>query len=414
MKKRLFTGILCSGLLLSTVNTALATTHTLVQQEIQQETLSTTPASEFAFSNGTITSFVGSSTHVVVPSTINGQPVVRIGAGAFIDRQIQSLTLPSTVTTIEEWAIKGCTEMTKLDLGGNVTTIGEAAFLNSASLTEVVLPSTLTSLGKGAFGTCNALTSIRFDGENPYYTIEDNVIYNKDKTILLQYVGGRDSSHLTVPSTVEQIVKYAFNGIYSLESIHFPKSLQTIETDAFDYFDYLGKVQYEGSTSDWSKVSHGFSSAHPVMRATWTYNVPIIEMTKTARPSTAKVMVNGKTVNFGAYEIDGFNYFKLTDLSYALSGTSKQFQVTWDSSSSCINMKINSPHLVLGTELQGNSGKTEVAERFLSTVLKNSAPVNTVVYTIQGSSYFQLDALKEELGLQVGWDGNTSTITITA
>ncbi len=42
---------------------------------------------------------------------------------------------------------------------------------------------------------------------------------------------------------------------------------------------------------------------------------PSVDMNnKTALLSAAKVMVNGAFVNFGAYESDSFNYFKLTDI----------------------------------------------------------------------------------------------------
>lgn len=135
---------------------------------------------------------------------------------------------------------------------------------------------------------------------------------------------------------------------------------------------------------------------------------------KVAEPSTARVMVNGESVPFSAYLIDGFNYFKLTDVSYALSGTSRQFQVTWDADIGAINMITERPHLVLGTEMQGNSGQEETALRFFSPVYKNGEEMVVTVYTIDGSSYFKLDSLMVALDLNVGWDGETGTITITA
>lgn len=139
-----------------------------------------------------------------------------------------------------------------------------------------------------------------------------------------------------------------------------------------------------------------------------------VSLAASASPSTAKVMVNGQVVPFGAYEIQGFNYFKLTDMSYALTGTKNQFQVTWDGARSAINMVSNEPHLVLGTELQGNSGKAENAELLGATVYQDGKAVDCVVYSINGSSYFQLDTLKGILDLNVGWNGTTSTITISA
>lgn len=135
---------------------------------------------------------------------------------------------------------------------------------------------------------------------------------------------------------------------------------------------------------------------------------------KVAEPSSAKVMVNGEVVPFAAYTIEGFNYFRLTDVSYALSGTSRQFEVTWDDTVGAINMLTERPHLVLGTELLGNSGQEETALRFFAPVYKDGEEMVVTVYTIDGASYFKLDSLMVALDLNVGWDGETGTITITA
>lgn len=146
----------------------------------------------------------------------------------------------------------------------------------------------------------------------------------------------------------------------------------------------------------------------------WEYLPDNDPSPKTAEPSTARVMVNGEEVPFAAYTIEGFNYFKLTDVSYALTGTSRQFEVTWDETVGAINMVTERPHLVLGTELQGNSGQAETALRFFSPVYKNGEEMVVTVYTISGSSYFKLDSLMVALDLNVGWNGETGTITIDA
>jgi hypothetical protein len=48
--------------------------------------------------------------------------------------------------------------------------------------------------------------------------------------------------------------------------------------------------------------------------------------------------VNGQSVAFNAYNIDGNNYFKLRDLAYALNGTEKQFEVGWDGAANAISL----------------------------------------------------------------------------
>jgi hypothetical protein len=61
-----------------------------------------------------------------------------------------------------------------------------------------------------------------------------------------------------------------------------------------------------------------------------------VNLDKTAKPTTANVLVNGIAVKFEAYNIGGNNYFKLRDLAMALSGTGKQFDVSWDAAENAI------------------------------------------------------------------------------
>ena len=50
----------------------------------------------------------------------------------------------------------------------------------------------------------------------------------------------------------------------------------------------------------------------------------------TAAPTASAVIVDGRSITFDAYNIAGYNYFKLRDLALQLNGTPKQFAVGWD------------------------------------------------------------------------------------
>jgi len=52
-------------------------------------------------------------------------------------------------------------------------------------------------------------------------------------------------------------------------------------------------------------------------------------------------LVNGKIVEFEAYNINGYNYFKLRDLAQAVNNTEKNFEVTWDAANNAINLISN-------------------------------------------------------------------------
>lgn len=131
-----------------------------------------------------------------------------------------------------------------------------------------------------------------------------------------------------------------------------------------------------------------------------------------ATPATSRVQINGKTINFGAYEINGFNYYKLTDLAYALTGTNDQFMVTWQASKSAVNLLVGQPHVYTGTELRGNSGKTEYPYPNYTPIYQNDQEIWATCYVINGESFVKLDDLRMALDLNVSWNHMTSTISI--
>ncbi|MDE6383925.1 MAG: leucine-rich repeat domain-containing protein [Paramuribaculum sp.] len=63
--------------------------------------------------------------------------------------------IPSSVTTISDWAFYGCSSQISVTIPESVTTIGDWAFYGSSGLTEVTLGNGLTSIGVFAFRGCS-------------------------------------------------------------------------------------------------------------------------------------------------------------------------------------------------------------------------------------------------------------------
>lgn len=133
----------------------------------------------------------------------------------------------------------------------------------------------------------------------------------------------------------------------------------------------------------------------------------------TAIPTSASVIVNGSAVSFQAYNIDGNNYFKLRDLAKALNGTEKQFEVGWDGSNNAIALSAGKAYTPVGGELTptGNTSSLTVAISS-ATVYLDGRKVSFTAYNINSYNYFKLRDVASALNFSVGWDENTSTITI--
>ncbi|MBR3863451.1 MAG: leucine-rich repeat protein [Clostridia bacterium] len=73
---------------------------------------------------------------------------------------VRVLVIPSSVTSIKNFAFFGCSKLTRITIPSSVTSIGACAFYGCTELTNVTIPSSVTSIGEQAFSECTELTSI--------------------------------------------------------------------------------------------------------------------------------------------------------------------------------------------------------------------------------------------------------------
>jgi hypothetical protein len=87
--------------------------------------------------------------NLVIPGEAWGQPITAIGARAFENSELTSVTIPGSVISIGEKAFAG-NYLTSVIIPDNVTTIGAGAFERN-QLTRITIPSSVRSVGAGAF-----------------------------------------------------------------------------------------------------------------------------------------------------------------------------------------------------------------------------------------------------------------------
>ena len=138
----------------------------------------------------------------------------------YINNQLVTKANLTTATKISNYAFKGCTSLTSINIPDSVTSIGDGAFSGCSSLTGITIPDGVTSIGLGAFNDCSSLTSIN---------IPDGVTSIDNWTF-----GGCSSlTGITIPNGVTSIGEYAFYDCTSLTSINIPDGVTSIGYDVF-------------------------------------------------------------------------------------------------------------------------------------------------------------------------------------
>ena len=160
--------------------------------------------------------------------------------------------VPDGVNRIGDSAFFDCTSLTSVIIPKSVTSIGSLAFLGCIRLTNVTIPDGVTSIGDAAFA--GSSTSINVSRENKNYCSVDGGLYNKQKTTIL-HPGKIQNGTFRVPDGVTSIGDYAFDGYRSLTNVTIPDSVTNICYGAFLDCIKLTDVYYDGTASDWAKIT---------------------------------------------------------------------------------------------------------------------------------------------------------------
>ena len=157
-----------------------------------------------------------SLTSITLPDSVTS-----IGDCAFVFCVgLSSITLPDSVTSIGDSAFKNCSSLTSITIPDRVTSIEPYAFDNCSSLTSITIPNSVTSIGASAFYNCRSLTSI---------TIPDRVTSIESRA----FTGCSSLTSITIPDSVTSIGYATFTGCSSLTSITIPDSVTSIGESAF-------------------------------------------------------------------------------------------------------------------------------------------------------------------------------------
>jgi len=157
---------------------------------------------------------------------------------------LTSVTIPASITEIAHNAFCGCCRPAYITVHpDNQFYTSENGSLFNKDKTKIifffdegqeeyVIPETITEITSDIFYKCKKLKLLTVHPDNPVYSSENGVLFNKDKTELIRCPEGRQGEYV-IPDSVKKIRTYAFSNCKGLTSFIIPASVTKIEIFAF-------------------------------------------------------------------------------------------------------------------------------------------------------------------------------------
>lgn len=214
-----------------------------------------------------------------VPENGEFPPILEVREDAFAGQNIKSVVLPATVQKIGNRAFRGCRELAEVTIenGSDLETLGNEAFAGTA-LKNFVFPKWVLNLGEKCFFGCDQLESIQFDDQcqiktlhagvfegtkvkkvtipltvrnidatafdhsteielatgNPWFTIESDFLWARDKKTLISYIGN-GKEEVTVPQNATIVGPKCFYGAHEVHKVIFPDDIALHQIGAFAF-----------------------------------------------------------------------------------------------------------------------------------------------------------------------------------
>ncbi|MBQ5347204.1 MAG: leucine-rich repeat protein [Ruminococcus sp.] len=221
-----------------------------------------------------LTRFETDEKKIVIPKRIEGYKVAVIGSGIFDgNNSVEEITLPDTVTEIEEKAFKnlrlltsvkmknvkviggeafeGCKSLKSINLG-SIKKIRAYAFKDCAGIESVSIPASAEIVGSGAFYNCSGLKTAYI-----YADCDDNDEFSYGET----FKSCKNLQKAVIGDGVKRVYSEMFQDCTSLSEVLLPLTLEAIEFKAFYGCTKLLSIEIPRKVKYYGKLCLGYYGA---------------------------------------------------------------------------------------------------------------------------------------------------------
>jgi len=291
------------------------------------------------------------SGNLVLPETFEDKPVTKIAKDGFKGTAIESVTIPNTITTIEQNAFANATKLfyvlisedsqlktiesnaflncsqlatfgvqdtskNSLVLPNSIQQIGDKAFYGCA-FTTVTINQNLTTLGNGVFSNQQKLT--QFVSNNDAF-VGGESLTDKNQTVIYAYAYASQNAK-TITLNVQTILPYAF-AFAPITSLTLGANVTTIDKHAFEHCTNLKTITYDPQNALTTINDNAFLSCSSLTEVTLIKSLTNFSLSAfEGCINVTKFIVDEQNPNFASYGDNLYDKNKTTFLLYAPSNT---------------------------------------------------------------------------------------------
>ncbi len=146
--------------------------------------------------------------------------------------EIKSVEIQSGITSIGTRNFYEFKNMTEVKIANTVKIIETNAFIDCDALVTFEIPAGLETIQRWPFVRCDKLSAINVNSQNQYFSSDNGVLFDKNKTKLIEYPDMKEGKSYIVPQSVQTIGEFAFMDT-RLETITLQNGVRDIEQSAF-------------------------------------------------------------------------------------------------------------------------------------------------------------------------------------
>ena len=157
---------------------------------------------------------------------------------------------------IKSGAFGDCVSLDNVVLGNDVRNIQSFAFYGCTKLRTITIPSSVSSIGASPFPRNPNLTEILVDPLNGGFSSLGGVLFDKDKTLLIQCPGGLSGNYVA-PLSVSNIGGWAFQNCEKIDSLSFRGNAPWYDSTNHIFGSFNGVIYYLDGTTGWETTFAG-------------------------------------------------------------------------------------------------------------------------------------------------------------